>query len=181
MHEWHTNNSTNILDLINQFTGFRYQTDYSDDISEVSIVKITSRVFTTKEEAITYVTNNSYGGNAAYLAAFTTKKLSKGYQNAFEDFNAKYNEYLKFKNNLTIAYGRKSSKATCPYCGSSISLKYGNRFKSCPVCGSKKIISDSNWKMLETKYKMAEKASEKLSKEAQKNNVTFVCGIEWHC
>lgn len=27
----------------------------------------------------------------------------------------------------------------------------------------------------------AEKAAENLSKEAEKNDVTFICDIEWHC
>ena len=46
---------------------------------------------------------------------------------------------------------------------------------------SPKIISDSNWKTLETKQRMSARAAENLKKEAEKNDVTFVCGIEWHC
>ena len=180
MHEWHTNDSTNILNLINEFIGYEFDTDYSGR-EKVTDVRITGRTFSSDEEARSYITRSSYGGNSAYLAAYTTKKLTKAYSDAFADFITRYREYTTFKNNLTIAYGRKASKATCPSCGSSISLKYGNRFKACPVCGSKKIISDSNWKTLETKYRMVEKASEKLNKEAQKNNVMFICGIEWHC
>ena len=180
MHEWHTNQSKNILNLINEFSGFEFNTDY-DGRQEVSSVKILSRMCTSQNEAISFVTEKSYGGNTAYLVAYTTKKLSKGFSNAYNAFLAKYKEYTDFEKNLTIAYGRKSSKATCPYCGSSISLAYGKRFKSCPVCGSTKIISDSNWKMLDTKRRLCEKASETLSKEAEKNDVTFVCGIEWHC
>lgn len=181
MHEWHTDNSTDIIYLIKEFENFTFDTDFSYEKCKVDHIKITNRVFPTKEEAITYVTNSSYGSETAYIAAYTTKKLSKGYLNAFTTFLAKYNEYSAFKDNLTISYGRKSSRATCPNCGSSISLKYGKRFKSCPVCGSKEIISDSNWKILDTKKKLTEKASENLSKEAKKNDVTFVCGIEWHC
>jgi ribosomal protein S27E len=144
-------------------------------------VNITNKILANHEEAIQFVTGRSYGGNTAYLAAYTTKKLSKGYQDAFNTFFAKYSGYLDFEKNLTIAYGRKSTKATCPYCGSSINLKFGGRFKACPVCGSTKIISDSNWKTLETKQRMAERAAENLAKEAEKNDVMFVCGIEWHC
>ena len=180
MHEWHTSKSTNPLKLINEFAGYEFDTDYGGR-QEVSRVKVTNKMFSSHEEAINFVTNSSYGGETAYMAAYTTKKLSKGFQNAFASFLAKYNEYLAFEKDLTIAYGRKSSKATCPYCGSSISLKYGKRFKTCPVCGSTEIISDSNWKTLETKKRMSEKAAENLSKEATKNEVTFVCGIEWHC
>ena len=180
MHEWHTKTRKNPLTLIREFLGYEFDTDYGGR-QEVKSVKTTNRMFSNEEAAISFVTGSSYGGNTAYMAAYTTKKLSKGYQNAFTSFLSKYNEYLDFKKNLTIAYGRKSSKATCPDCGSSISLKYGKNFKKCPVCGSKKIISDSNWKILDTKLKMAEKASESLSKEAEKNDVTFICGIEWHC
>lgn len=180
MHEWHTNTSKNPLDLINHFVGFRFDTDYAGT-QEVENVKVTNKLFSTKEDALNYVTNSSYGGETAYMAAYTTKRLSKGYQNAYANFLEKYNEYLAFKKNLTIAYGRKSSKATCPTCGSSINLQYGKRFKVCPVCGSRKIISDSNWKTLDTKRKMSEKAAENLGKEAEKNDVTFICGIEWHC
>ena len=180
MHQWHTNDGTRILALINEFKNFTFYTDYAGT-QEVSEVYLTGKMFSSSEEAITYVTNHSYGGDDAYIAAYTTKKLTKGYQTAFKNFSTKYNDYLKFKKDLNIAYGRKASKATCPNCGSSISLQYGKYFKTCPVCGSKKIISDSNWKKLDTKWKMCEKASESLSKEAEKNGVTFVCGIEWHC
>jgi len=180
MHEWHTNNSTNILSLINEFTGYEYDTDYAGR-QQVEKVNITNNIFSTHEEAVNFVTRKSYYSDMAFLAAYTSKKLSKGFQNAFANFLAKYNEYMNFKDNLTIAYGRTSSKATCPECGSSINLKYGRRFKNCPVCGSRKIISDSNWKALETKKRMSEKAAENLSKEAEKNGVMFVCGYEWHC
>lgn len=180
MHEWHTNTSKNPLNLINEFMGFTFNTDYGG-AEKVSDVKISTRTFTTHEDAMTHVTNSSYGGNTAYLTSYTTKKLSKAYQNAYDNFITKYRDYIAFKKNLTIAYGRTASKVTCPSCGSSINLKYGARFKKCPVCGSSKIISESNWKNLETKRKMCEKASENLQKEAEKNDVTFVCGIEWHC
>lgn len=180
MHEWHTEQSRNPMHLINEFTEFEFDTDHSGR-QEVSRVNVTNKILANHEEAIQFVTGRSYGGNTAYLAAYTTKKLSKGYQNAFNTFLTRHNEYLDFEKNLTISYGRKSSKATCPYCGSSINLKFGGRFKACPVCGSTKIISDSNWKALETKQRMAERAAENLAKEAEKNDVMFVCGIEWHC
>ena len=180
MHEWHTEQSKNPLTLIHEFVGFEFETDHSGR-QTVSRVNITNKVLSDHEEAVRFVTERSYGGTTAYLVAYTTKKLSKGYQNAFNAFFAKYSECLDFEKNLTIAYGRKSSKATCPKCGSSISLRYGGRFNACPVCGSTKIISDSNWKTLETKQRMVERAAENLKKEAEKNDVTFVCGIEWHC
>ena len=179
MHEWHTRESKNVLTLINQFIGFEHAVD--DGHSTVEDVKVTNRVFDTPEQAEDFVTSQSYRGETAYIAAYTTKKLTKGYQEAFTNFLTKYKEYTVFQNGLTIAYGRKSSKVTCPNCSSSIDLRYGKRFKSCPVCGSFKIISDSNWKILDTKKRLAEKASENLSKEAEKNEVTFLCGIEWHC
>ena len=180
MHEWHTSEGKNILSLINEFTGFEFDTDYGGR-QRTKGVKITNRMFSSSEDAINYVTNTSYAGETAYLAAYTTKKLTKGYQAAYSNFLEKYKEYTDFKKNLTIAYGRKSDKVTCPECKSSINLKYGRMFVYCPVCGSRKIISDSNWKTLDTKRKMSEKAAENLSKEATKNDVTFVCGIEWHC
>lgn len=180
MHKWHTNTSRNPLALIREFMGFEFDTDYGGR-QEVFKVRITDRTFSNLEDARDFITSTSYGGNTAYMAACTPKKLSKAYQNAYTTFMNRYNEYLDFKRDLTVAYGRKSAKVTCPSCGSSINLKYGRRFKACPVCGSGKIISDSNWKILETKRKMAEKAAENLSKEAEKNDVTFVCGIEWHC
>ena len=180
MHEWYTNSGNNPLELINEFTGFEFDTDYDGRCTTCG-VKVTSRLFPTREEATNFVTSQSYGGKTAYMAAYTKKKLSKGYQNAYANFLERYNEYVKFENGLTIAYGRKASKVTCPECGSSINLKYGKRFRACPICGSSKIISDSNWKTLETKKRMAEKAAENVAREAAKNDVTFVCGIEWHC
>lgn len=180
MHEWHTVNSKNPMNLIENFLGFTFNTDY-DGAQKVSNVKVTERVFSSEEDAANFVTRSSYGGNTAYIAAYTAKTLSKGYQNAFSNFISKYKDFTNFKNNLTVGYGRSASKTTCPTCGSSISIKYGGKYKSCPVCGSRKIISDSNWKMLEAKQRMTQKAAENLKKEAEKNSVTFVCGIEWHC
>ena len=168
------------MSLINEFMGFEFDTDYGGR-QTVNQVKTISGVFSTEEEALNAVTRNSYGGETAYLAAYTSKKRTKGYQDAYDNFLVRYKEYTEFKKHLTIGYGRKSIRVTCPNCESSIHLKYGGRFKECPVCGSRKIISDSNWKTLDTKKRMAEKAAENLSKEAEKNEVTFVCGIEWHC
>lgn len=179
-HEWHTLTSKSIIGLINEFNGYQMDTNYGG-IQKVSNVRITDRIFPTEDETRIFITRSSYGGNTAYIAAYTTKKLSKAYQNAFSNFKEKYKEYTEFRNNLTIAYGRTASKVTCPECGSSINLRYGKRFKNCPICGSNKIISDSNWKTLNTKRRMCEKAGENLKKEAEKNDVTFICGIEWHC
>ena len=134
MHEWHTRRSKDIQSLINEFTGFEFDTDYGGR-HKVSKVEVTKRMFKDEESAINSVTGSSYGGSTAYLVAYTTKKLSKAYQNAFDNFITKYNEFLKFKDDLTIAYGRKSSKATCPQCDSSINLRYGRRYRVCPVCG----------------------------------------------
>lgn len=180
MHEWHTNRSRNPLNLINEFTGFEYDTDHSGRLKTEG-VKILNKFFTTEDEVINFVTKQSYYSDYAYMAAFTTKKLLKGFQSAFSNFLTKYNDYINFKENLTIAYGRTANKVTCPNCGSSINLKYGNRFKVCPICYSKKIISDSNWKALETKKRIMEKAAENVSIEAEKNDLMFVCGMEWHC
>lgn len=178
MHEWHTETSKNILSLVREFDGFVFERDGRETTSEVSIL---DKVFKEEVEARTYVTNKSYGGRTAYIAAYTQKKLSKAYQNAFASFLTKYKDYKSFKANLTIGYGRTSLRVTCPYCDSSITLKYGGKYKACPVCGSPKIISDSNWKILDTKQRLMEKAAENLSKEATKNDVTFLGGIEWHC
>ena len=181
MHEWHTNTNTNILKLINDFVGYEYNTDYAGS-QKVKRVKICTRTFSDEDTARSYVTNQSYtDSETAYLAAIVPSKLTKTYQTAYAAFLAKYKDYTTFRSNLTIAYGRTASKVTCPYCGSSINLKYGGKFKACPICGSPKIISDSNWKMLDTKRRLCEKAADKLSEAAQKNGVTFVCGIEWHC
>ena len=180
MHEWHTVKSKNPLNLIHEFMGYTFDTDYGGT-QTVSNIKMLNRLLSNEDEARSLVTSTSYGGNTAYMVAYTTKKLTKAYQNAYANFEEKYKEYTAFRDNLTIAYGRSASKTTCPACGSSINLKYGKRFKACPVCGSNKIISDSNWKMLDTKRRMCVKAADNLSKEAEKNDVTFMCGIEWHC
>lgn len=181
MHEWHTETGRNPFRLINSFLGFEFETDYGGP-ARVSDVKMSDKTFFDLDTARSYVTSTSYGGRVAYMVAYSTgKKFSKAYQNAYANFLERYKEYKDFSKNLTIAYGRKASKVTCPQCESSISLKYGTRFKACPVCGSPKIISDSNWKMLDTKKRLTEKAAENLAKEAEKNDVTFVCGIEWHC
>lgn len=179
MHEWHTKSSPDILSLVNEFEGYNYRDDYGSQT--VRGVIISERVFTDTEAACTYVTDTSYRGRNAYIATCYNKKVTKAYQNAFRSFLDKYNECVKFEKELTIAYDRKSSKATCPNCESSISLSYGRNFKRCPVCGSTKIISDSNWKTLETKRGMVKKASQSLKEEAIKCGVVFVGGFEWHC
>ena len=180
MHEWHTEKGKNILHLINSFMGFEFTTDYGGH-QKVTNIGFIDRIFTNEDDALNKVTNSSYGGNTAYITAFTSKKVTKAYQSAYDNFLVKYKEYKDFKRALNVGYGRKSLRVTCPTCDSSITLKYGGIFKACPVCGSKKIISDSNWNTLETKRKMVEKAAENLAKEAEKNEVTFICGIEWHC
>ena len=180
MHEWHSSSSTNILQLIDDFMGYEFDTDHSGR-EEVTNVNVTNRVFKDSTEARNYVTSASYGSNIAVIAAYTTKKLSKAYQNAFDNFITRRREYTVFKRDLNIGYGRKANKVTCPECGSSINLHYGKRFKKCPICNSEKIISDSNWKALESKKKVMYKAAEMLQREAVKNEVTFLCGIEWHC
>lgn len=179
MHEWHSSESKNPLDLINEFNGFVFDTDYGGR-QKVNHVSLTNNVYKDDTSARSFILRTSYGGTTAYIAAYTTKRLSKAYQNAFGNFLGKYREYTSFKDNLTIAYGRNASKTTCPVCNSSINLQYGKRFKACPVCGSTKIISDSNWKALDTKKRMMQKAAENLAKEAEKNEVTFIGGIEWH-
>lgn len=179
-HQWHTNTSHNPLKLINEFRGFTFKTDYNGT-ETVTHIKMTNRVFPNEDEARSFITRTSYGGETAYMAIIASGKQSKAYKTAYDLFLKRYQEYMTFGNNLTIAYGRKALRVTCPSCESSITLKYGNKFKACPVCGSTKIISDSNWKILETKERMAVKAAENLETEAIKNNVLFICGIEWHC
>lgn len=180
MHEWHTVKSTDIQSLIDEFSGFEFETDYRGRDS-VTNIRITNRMFTDETSTRDFVTRSSYGGSTAYIAAFNTGKISKAYQEAFKQFLDKREDYVKFKDSLTIAFGRKSSKVTCPNCESSINLKYGNRYRACPVCGSKKIISDSNWKILDTKRRLSEKASENLKVQAEKCGIMFMAGIEWHC
>lgn len=179
MHEWHTNTSTSVLGLVDEFIGYEFDTDYSGR-EEVTGVEVTNKVFKSSTEARDYVTRASYGGSTAYIAAYTNKKLSKAFQNAFTAFITRRKDYISLKKNLNIGYGRKANKVTCPRCGSSISLACGSRFKDCPVCHSNKIISDSNWKILETKKNLMIKANDTLKKEASKNEVVFLCGIEWH-
>lgn len=182
MHEWHTRTSRNPLNLINEFENFEYETDYGERLNVTRVSASFDTIFDSEEKARTHVCGRSYhDSQTAYLVAFTTKKRSVAYQKALDSFKAKYNEYKSFEKGLTIGYGRKSSKVTCPTCGSSINLRYGSRFRCCPVCTSSKIISDSNWKTLETRRKLCVKAAENLSKEAEKNDIMFLCGIEWHC
>lgn len=180
MHEYHSNTSTNILYLIEDFMGYTFTTDYTG-VETVDNVEVTNKVFKDSLETRNYITRASYGSNTAVIAAYTTKKLSKAYQNAFDNFITRRKEYSLFKRDLNIGFGRKSSKVTCPNCGSSINLHYGKKFKECPICHSKKIISDSNWKALEAKKNLMYKAGEILQREALKNDVIFMCGIEWHC
>lgn len=181
MHEWHTQSGNNVFALMKSFTGYEYRTDYADETQHISSVTLLNRFFATKEEAINHVTNYSYGGNTAFIAMVCPKKKSKAFEKAYTSFCEKNRDYQKFNMELTISYGRKANKVTCPHCNSSINLTYGDRYKHCPVCGSDKIISDSNWNMLATKKRLVQKASDNLAIEASKCDITFVCGFEWHC
>lgn len=181
MHEWRTHRSTNLLQLISWFKGFQYQTDYNDDTSVIQHVNVLNRTFKDASEAANYATSQSYGSGSACIVMHAPGKITKAFTTAFDNFVARKKEYDAFERNLNIGYGRKSSKVSCPNCGSSINLRYGSRFKACPICTSKKIISDSNWKTLETKEKLMEKANSLLQKEAAKAGIEFVGGFEWHC
>lgn len=181
MHEWHICRNTNLNSLINEFIGFEYRTDWTDAVQTIKRVTISDRSFNDTKSAEIYVCNSSYGDDGAVIAMLVgNKKATKGFQKALENYKTKRKDYLSLERDLNLGYGRKSEKVTCPQCNSSISLKYGSRFKACPVCGSKKIISDSNWKSLETKKKLMIKASEALAEEAVKNSISFVGGFEWH-
>jgi predicted RNA-binding Zn-ribbon protein involved in translation (DUF1610 family) len=181
MHERRTERSTNLLQLISWFKGISYQTDYRDEFSVIKNARVLNRTFKDASEAANYAASQSYGSDSACVVMHAPGKITKAFTAAFESFTTRKKEYEDFERNLTIGYGRKSSKVTCPNCGSSISLRYGSRFKACPICTSKKIISDSNWKTLETKEKLMEKANNLLQKEASKVGVEFVGGFEWHC
>lgn len=179
MHEWHTDKSTNIQNLIDKFIGYDYNSSNGNET--ISDVSITNRTFDNETAARNYVTECSYGSNTAYIATITNQKTTKAYQKAFSNYLDRRKDYVDFHKHLNIGTGRKSSKVTCPECNSSINLKFGSRFKYCPVCKSTKIISDSNWNMLETKKRLMRKAAETLNNEALKCGVTFICGFEWHC
>lgn len=183
MHEWHTRTSTNIQALIGHFMGYEFDTDYGGR-EEVTGITIASKLYNDVDTARTYVTDASYGSNTAVIAAYKTSdsaKITKAYNEAFANLLKRRREFVEFDRGLNIAYGRKASKVTCPNCSSSINLAYGSRFKACPVCGSSKIISDSNWNILKTKEGLVSKASAALQKEAEKCGISFICGIEWHC
>lgn len=181
MHQRLSRSSSKFLDLVDEFKGYSYQTDYHDRPDEIEDVRLISGTFNDKEKLLDTLCGKSYSTGYAYIGIYLPKKSSKAFLNARSDFEKKLKDYNNFKNSLDITYGRKSSKVTCPRCGSNISLAYGKGKTCCPVCHSSKIISDSNWKKLKTKKDIMEKASEKLSSEVGKLGGTFICGFEYHC
>lgn len=182
MHNYEYRTGTNLLSLINYFKDYTYRSDRYDDREETPDgVQLVSGTYKSLDEAVEKAKNTSYwSGTTIAITVNVPGKVTKAYTNAFKSFWDKRKEAEKFEKELNIGYGRKSTKVTCPNCESSISLKYGSRHKCCPICGSTKIISDSNWKSLSTKKNMVLKSAEALSKEASKNNVTFVAAIGWH-
>ena len=181
MHNYEYRKSTNPLSIIDCFTNFKFETDHSDDLETPKGVVFMSETFSNIEDAQEAAGNKSYwDGTSIAIAKVVTRKISKAFEKAFDAFREKRKDYFNFDKNLTIAFGRKSSKVTCPHCKSMINLKYGGLHKSCPICGSRKIISDSNWNMLESKKKLMAKAAAKVSEEAAKCGVTFVGAIGWH-
>lgn len=181
MHQTISNSSTNILNLIDEFKDQYYQTDYHDSPDRIMDVKLVSGISNNSSDLCDSLCRKSYGTDYAYVGTYIPKKVSKGFTNAMEDFKKKWKDYTDFKAELDITYGRKSSKVTCPRCESNISLAFGKRKTCCPVCGSRKIISDSNWKRLDTKLEILKKAASKLSLEIGKIGGKFICGFEYHC
>lgn len=182
MHQRISRSSSKFLDLVNEFKGYSYQTDHSDRPDEIKDVRLISGTYNDQEELLDTLCSRSYGNpGCAYIGIYLPKKSSKAFLNARSDFEKKLKDYKDFEKSLDITYGRKSSKVTCPRCGSNISLAYGKGKTSCPVCHSSKIISDSNWKKLKTKKDIMEKASLKLDNEVGKLGGTFICGFEYHC
>lgn len=182
MHNYKYSSSTDLLSIIEYFENYTYQSDhYDDEPMKPSGVTYLSKTYTSESEAKNAAGDKSYwDGTSIAIATVASGKITKAFQNALVSFKEKRMEYKNFKRDLNIGYGRKSSKVTCPNCGSSISLSYGSRFKVCPICASKKIISDSNWKTLETKKNLMTKASVALAREAAKCNAVFVGAIGWH-
>jgi len=182
MHNYEHRSGTNVLQLIDYFLSFPYRSDGNDDREAYpTSVRFMSETFTSKSEAEDKAGDRSYwDGTCIAIAKVTSGKVTKAFTTAYNNFIEKRKEFTTFKRELNIGYGRKSTKVTCPNCGSSISLRYGSRFKECPVCGSKKVISDSNWKILHTKEGLMIKASDTLAREAGKCGVTFVAAIGWH-
>lgn len=180
MHEWCIRKSTDIDYLKRYFKG--YQHDSDNGYIEIEDVRMSSRVFKTYEEASSYIqANTEYDGRDAIIVTVVPNKTSKAYDKAKARFEEVNKDYTKFKKALNVGYGRKSDKVTCPHCGSAISVKYGGRYTECPVCGSTKIISDSNWNTLKTKENMVKKAAAKMEEEATKCGIYYVGGSEWHC
>ena len=181
MHNYEYRKNTNPLSIIDYFTDFEFDTDHSDERETPKGVVFMSETFSNEEDAEEAAGNKSYwDGTSIAIAKVTTHKISKAFEKAFDAFKEKRKDYLNFDKNLTIAFGRKSTKVTCPHCKSMINLSYGKWYKSCPICGSKKIISDSNWNMLASKKKLMGKAAAKVSEEAIKCGVTFIGAIGWH-
>lgn len=181
MHQRLSRSSSKFLDLVNEFKGYSYQTDYNDKPYEIKDVLLISGTFNDQEKLRNTLCGRSYGTDYAYAGIYLPKKSSKAFLNARNDFEKKLKDYNDFKRSLDITYGRKSNKVTCPRCGSNISLAYGKGKICCPVCSSSKIISDSNWNKLKTKKEIMEKASLKISTEVEKLGGTFICGFEYHC
>lgn len=181
MHNWKIKTSGYIPTLEDFFKSFSYETDHRDcGYDECKGIKIWGTIYSDETKANTELCNRSYGDDYAHVAPYISGKTSKVFSNVFNDYITKRKDYLSFKKDLNIGYGRKSNKVTCPKCESSISLKYGSRFTKCPVCGSEQIISDSNWNRLETKKNIMLKAAAKLKTEIEKCNGYFIAGFEWH-
>lgn len=171
-----------IMNLVKRFLDIEYKTDYSDYSEKVNNVIVTDEINKDSEALGDRLCSKAYwgGGGSAYIGTYIPGKITKAFEAALSNFLEKRKDYLNFKKILNIGYGRKSAKVTCPNCDSNISLKYGSRFKTCPICGSSKIISDSNHKKLETKKKLVNKAAGNLNSEVSKLGGFFVGGFSYH-
>lgn len=178
MHEWKSRTSTSLSVLERFFTDMEHATD--DGYDTCKGVRMITKEFTNDDEARAYLTRASYGDNKAACGLVVTSKKTKEWETAYARFNTRHKELNDFEKNLSAAYGRTSERVTCPHCKSSMARKYLTRTKVCPVCGSREIISDSNWKALELKRRLYNEAEQNLAKISEKCGIHFMAAFEWH-
>lgn len=181
MHAWHTKVSTNLQVLEDEFDGFEHDTD--DGREEARGIRFINREFTNETEAAEAAGSASYGDNRAVCyPVIGKKKKTKAYEAALQEYTHAKSEHTKFMKVFSFALGKKAALITCPRCKSKISSVAANsrHMQVCPVCGSHEIMPETTRKKLAKSEQSVAKAAIKLSKAADKCDITFVARLEWH-
>jgi len=182
MHNRERYSSSSMESIKRYFIGI--SDSHADGPTTCNSVRFLEKEFTDMDAAEDYAAKQSYYMDYAVAVKVVPKggKKTKTLINLEARAKKAVKEYETLEKSLDIAYGRTSKMVKCPHCGSQInrSIAKQRHYDKCPVCGSTKIISDSNWNTLKRKKKMMEDAEKALGHAYGKAGYIWVAAWEYH-